>query len=330
MPKNKLGPPKEEADFSSNWKKLQATLQTNPKKRKTEGGEERVEHKRRKLGGDEAGHSKKPAAKPANGAHSGKNSERREGGATGKEASQKTEKKNEIWFDDVDEMLLERPASSRQGQNSLTVENAVTHATKALAMDCEMVGIGKDGEESILARVSIVNQHGHCVYDKFVKPREIVTDYRTHVSGVRPYNLRHAEEFVAVQKAVSDFLKGKILVGHALHNDLKVLRYVLFLDHPRREIRDTARFKPFRQLFGGRNPSLKKLTAKVLGVSVQQGEHNSVQDAQAAMRLYMRHRQRWEKELAAHYKGKRKKTPGKKKKMKTVETKKVAFAETSK
>lgn len=51
---------------------------------------------------------------------------------------------------------------------------------------------------------------------------------------------------------------------------------VLFLDHPRKKIRDTARFKPFRKLFGGANPSLKKLCDRVLGVKVQEGEHNSV------------------------------------------------------
>ena len=66
-------------------------------------------------------------------------------------------------------------------------------ATKAIAMDCEMVGVGESGTESILARVSLVNQHGHCIYDKFVKPREKVTDFRTHVSGVRPQNLQEGK-----------------------------------------------------------------------------------------------------------------------------------------
>lgn len=61
--------------------------------------------------------------------------------------------------------------------------------TKALAMDCEMVGVGPKGEESIVARVSLVNQHGRCVYDKHVKPTQPVTDYRTAVSGVRPADL---------------------------------------------------------------------------------------------------------------------------------------------
>ena len=56
-------------------------------------------------------------------------------------------------------------------------------------MDCEMVGIGDDGKESMLARVSVVNQYGCCIYDKFVKPTERVTDYRTKVSGVRRADL---------------------------------------------------------------------------------------------------------------------------------------------
>ena len=44
-----------------------------------------------------------------------------------------------------------------------------------------MVGVGEKGSDSILARISIVNQFGNCVYDKFVKPTEEVVDYRTWV-----------------------------------------------------------------------------------------------------------------------------------------------------
>lgn len=62
--------------------------------------------------------------------------------------------------------------------------------TRALAIDCEMVGVGPKGEESVAARVSVVNQHGKCVYDKCIKPTQPVTDYRTAVSGMRPENLK--------------------------------------------------------------------------------------------------------------------------------------------
>ncbi|ELU15874.1 hypothetical protein CAPTEDRAFT_27593, partial [Capitella teleta] len=92
--------------------------------------------------------------------------------------------------------------------------------TKVIAMDCEFVGVGEDGVESILARASLVNSHGHCVYDKFVKATEPVTDYRTAVSGVREEDMLRGEEFSVVQQEVADLIKGKLLVGHAIMNDL--------------------------------------------------------------------------------------------------------------
>ena len=67
--------------------------------------------------------------------------------------------------------------------------------TKAVAMDCEMVGVGQGGMDSVLARVSIVNQYGRCIYDKYVKPKEYVTDFRTQFSGVRPENLKNGRIF---------------------------------------------------------------------------------------------------------------------------------------
>ena len=99
--------------------------------------------------------------------------------------------------------------------------------------------MGRD-RRSALARVSLTDYNGDCVYDTFVKPEEKVTDYRTWVSGVRPQDLRHAITFKAAQAKVREILEGKILVGHALHNDLESLR----LAHPREEIRDTSTYPP--------------------------------------------------------------------------------------
>ena len=113
---------------------------------------------------------------------------------------------------------------------------------RIIGIDCEMVGVGRNGVESILARVSIVNYFGDILYDTFVAPRKTVTDYRTHVSGVRRADLVGAPHFKEVQQQVSELLEGKILVGHALKNDMQVL----FLDHPKRMRRDTSEYKPFR------------------------------------------------------------------------------------
>ncbi|XP_025331479.3 RNA exonuclease 4 isoform X1 [Canis lupus baileyi] len=210
--------------------------------------------------------------------------------------------KEDIWFDDVDPADIEaamgpeaaRIARQQLGQSesstTLVKEQAFGGLTRALAMDCEMVGAGPKGEESVAARVSIVNQYGKCVYDKYVKPTQPVTDYRTAVSGIRPENLKQGEKFEVVQKEVADMLKGRILVGHALHNDLKVL----FLDHPKKKIRDTQKYKPFKSQVKSGRPSLKLLAERILGIQVQQAEHCSIQDAQAAMRLYILVKKEWE------------------------------------
>lgn len=166
--------------------------------------------------------------------------------------------------------------------------------TRHIGIDCEMVGVD-DGKDNMLARVSLVNKFGECVYDKFVLPKEDVVDYRTHVSGVRPIDLVNAESFETVQKEVYEIIEGRILVGHALRNDLNVL----YLSHPRKNIRDTSKYKKFRQLYNGRTPSLKKLTASILGVTIQDGEHNSIIDARATMQLYMMYSKEWEAERRA-------------------------------
>ncbi|XP_036892737.1 RNA exonuclease 4 [Sturnira hondurensis] len=210
----------------------------------------------------------------------------------------------DIWFDDVDPVDIEAaigPEAARiarqrlggkDGGLALEKQQAFGGLTRAVAMDCEMVGVGPSGEESAAARVSVVNQYGKCVYDKYVQPAQPVTDYRTAVSGIRPEHLQRGEQFEVVQKEVADMLRGRVLVGHALHNDLKVL----LLDHPKRRVRDTQKYKPFQSQVQSGRPSLKLLAERVLGVRVQQAEHCSVQDARVAMRLYVLVRKEWERQ----------------------------------
>ncbi|XP_044161381.1 RNA exonuclease 4 [Bufo gargarizans] len=222
--------------------------------------------------------------------------------------------KIDLWFDDVDPDDIEAALGTEAGQIArqmqglpekksdavdkvLVKDRAFEGLTRTIAIDCEMVGVGTDGEESILARVSIVNQFGKCVYDKFVKPTEQVTDYRTAVSGIRPQDIKNGEDFKVVQKEVSEILKGRILVGHAVHNDLKIF----FLDHPKKATRDTQKYKPFKQRVKCGRPSLKLLCENILNVKVQTGEHCSIQDAQAAMRLYTMEKKNWEAAIKAKY-----------------------------
>lgn len=91
-----------------------------------------------------------------------------------------------------------------------------------VALDCEFVGVGLDGSVSALARVSIVGFDGSVLYDTFCAPSEKVVDYRSWVSGVREADLLGAPSFQVVQNRVQEILKGKVLVGHAVYNDLEV------------------------------------------------------------------------------------------------------------
>lgn len=64
-------------------------------------------------------------------------------------------------------------------------------------------------------------------YDKHVVPEERVTDFRTFVSGVRPGDLRSGSSLRSCRDEVAHIISGKILVGHALTNDLKVGTMIL-------------------------------------------------------------------------------------------------------
>lgn len=225
-----------------------------------------------------------------------------------KNSKEDNSKKNPIWFDDVDPLLVQQECGSKKEINEKPMQSLISSSsklvdetvyedpekiTKYVALDCEMVGIGFKGEENALARVSLVNSNCECVYDKFVKPAERVVDYRTHVSGVRPSDLKNAPSYQQVQKEVADILKDKILVGHALHNDLKCL----MLGHSRKQIRDTSKYKPFQELMLTKRPALKKLVSKILHEEIQSGEHSSVIDARATMQIFKLHRKEWEKSI---------------------------------
>ena len=70
----------------------------------------------------------------------------------------------------------------------------------------------------------VVNDQGNVLMDKFVQQKERVRDYRTRWSGIRPEDVHGggAEPFAVVQKEVADLFKDRVVVGHAIQNDLKV------------------------------------------------------------------------------------------------------------
>eukprot|EP01026_Neomeris_dumetosa_P028226 TRINITY_DN2286_c0_g1_i1.p1 TRINITY_DN2286_c0_g1~~TRINITY_DN2286_c0_g1_i1.p1 ORF type:complete len:521 (+),score=98.51 TRINITY_DN2286_c0_g1_i1:444-2006(+) len=190
--------------------------------------------------------------------------------------------------------IYSKSASDKQsnGGGILDPKGDDNGVTRVLALDCEMVGVGFLGGQSVVARVTIVNDYGNVIYDEHVQPKMRVTDFRTRWSGVRPADLRSAVDFEEMQKKVAGMLEGKILVGHALQNDLKVLQ----LSHPKRFTRDTSRYPPLMYRKGSRlrPKSLKQLAWEQLQLKIQENEHSSAEDARTALYIYHKFRDTWE------------------------------------
>mmetsp|Transcript_10192 Transcript_10192/g.15296 ORF Transcript_10192/g.15296 Transcript_10192/m.15296 type:complete len:567 (-) Transcript_10192:41-1741(-) len=125
-----------------------------------------------------------------------------------------------------------------RGENMKTQQMTKEERNSIVALDCEMVGVGEHGERSALARVSIVNWDYDVLLDTYVKVDEPVTDYRTFVSGVRDKDIQSdkAMDLHVCRNMVLKILKGRILVGHGLENDLGALN----ITHPKCDTRDTA------------------------------------------------------------------------------------------
>ncbi|MCI4380164.1 hypothetical protein PGIGA_G00236930 [Pangasianodon gigas] len=169
-----------------------------------------------------------------------------------------------------------------------------------LAMDCEMVGTGPNGQFSELARCSLLNYSGAVIYDKYILPRRPVTDYRTQWSGIKKEHLIKALPYKEARNEILQIIKGKVIIGHALCHDFAVLGISI----PHHMVRDTSCSHLLRQLYGASTGciSLKKLTRSLLNRSIQvdSSGHCSVEDAFAALDLYKLVEEEWEKSLQPH------------------------------
>lgn len=170
-----------------------------------------------------------------------------------------------------------------------------------IAIDCEMVGTGVGGQRSSLARVCMVDWDGNTVLDLYVRQEAEVTDYRTFVSGITADDLvsDDAVDFDECRRQVLDVLEDKILVGHALKNDLHALR----ISHAWQQIRDTGKYEPFMKVRFADGilwpRKLKDLAKEKLGKDIQQPgrPHCPFEDAQTAFDLYKKTRNKWEKAM---------------------------------
>jgi RNA exonuclease 4 len=192
-------------------------------------------------------------------------------------------------------------APKKEPPKAIEQELTLEQQGRYVALDCEFVGVGPGGYESALARVSLVDYNNAILLDTYVKVDSPVTDYRTFVSGVTEEHVQSdtAMENEKCTTLVAKMLKGKILVGHGLKNDLDVLGFT----HPWCDTRDTAKYEPFLKkakknaLCTLPQPrKLKDLALTKLGREIQIiGEsHCSIEDAIAALDLYKKAGTKWE------------------------------------
>lgn len=107
---------------------------------------------------------------------------------------------------------------------------------RAVTLDCEMAGIASGAGEAILLCVTDYVT-GALLFNRFVCPREEITQMRSSIHGISKSTLNNAisqgQALSGWEGARSELWKyiddNTILVGHALEHDLDALRII----HPR-------------------------------------------------------------------------------------------------
>lgn len=281
------------SQVSSNWKKLQEQLSSEKSTKKLDKAAYSLKRKRTQENQKPSGFKKTKLSNRSLGKHTtsksmGIGGSKLTENASSRDGRSQLIKEYDIAPEDLSAAYGSAPPSVSMGQDVVNGGLHPSHRVgKYIALDCEMVGTGPPPHtDHLLARVSLVNFHGEQIYDSYVLPpsKDDVKDYRTQFSGIRPHHLEpgYARPFAEVQRDVAKLLEGRVLVGHALKNDLQVL----LLSHPKRDMRDTSKHPKFRVDSKGKPPALRNLAKSELGIKIQMEEHSSIEDARAAMMLF--------------------------------------------
>lgn len=151
-----------------------------------------------------------------------------------------------------------------------------------LGVDCEMC-VTEDDDKALLS-LCVVDTDGSRVIHEMVMPEGHVKDFRTAITGHTAadlegltYTREAAREDLLQHLQTSDRV---VLVGHALHHDLKALR----LDY--QPVIDTSLLLPYKDLPNAA-PPLTDLVARLLGRQLRQegAPHDVTADAHACMDL---------------------------------------------
>mmetsp|Transcript_19004 Transcript_19004/g.39496 ORF Transcript_19004/g.39496 Transcript_19004/m.39496 type:complete len:631 (-) Transcript_19004:178-2070(-) len=164
----------------------------------------------------------------------------------------------------------------------------------AIAIDCEMCETRDPLTQTLnpkaLCRLSIVNadRPSEILIDTLVKPEWPVSNHRTWVNGIGSqdlehvqFTLQHAQQFMMA--LCSD---QTVIVGHAVHNDLKALRMIHHC------VVDTAMLFAHAGEEEGSTPSLKNVAYGVLKGREMPEVHDSVNDARVSLECALFWRER--------------------------------------
>ncbi|RTE73091.1 hypothetical protein BHE90_012490 [Fusarium euwallaceae] len=163
---------------------------------------------------------------------------------------------------------------------------------KAIAFDCEMAGV-EGGRSEVVSICAVDFFTGEILMNSLVKPREPISEWRSHIHGITPSIMSIA---VTLQQALDGWEAAReelwkhinehtVLVGQSLQNDLKALRVVHI------KVVDTA-IVTAEAAFGkgkrtGRRWGLELLCKDLLHVQIRLGSgiHDGLEDAMAAREL---------------------------------------------
>lgn len=145
-----------------------------------------------------------------------------------------------------------------------------------------------------LGRISVLRgsgiKEGTCFIDDYIETHEMVYDYKTSFSGLESNDLdveKSNKSLVSLQTAYRKIWlllnMGCVFVGHSLIGDFRMIN----IQVPPAQVRDTAIC--YYNKSEKRKLGLKFLVYHVLQDEVQKGNHDSIEDAASALRLYKKY-----------------------------------------
>lgn len=160
-------------------------------------------------------------------------------------------------------------------------------------IDCNGVRKIIKPRQTALARLSAIRCQEGALFgvpfiDDYIFSNEHIEDYVTRYSGICPGDLdlekstkQLVSREVTYRKVWLLLQLGCVFVGHGLNNDFKNIN----INVPQSQIRDTAVYF----LRGKRYLSLRYLAFALLDKNIQEGNHDSIEDAYTALILYKKY-----------------------------------------